>query len=97
MLATPTESFLPGKIPLKRLLDSYQSLPFTLTELSVYQGHDYGNLFVLEDQGLYPWEDSLVEDSYRTATILYAEDPHSTHDTPALLPMRTEYPMGCWG
>lgn len=91
-------AFLPvgDEVPLKRLLDICESLPFPLPGLGVYWGHNYGNLIVdIEDQGLFPWEEDYLDESYHPETELYAkEDPYHVSDIPALLLMRTKYPSG---
>ena len=82
---------LPDEISLKRLLAICESLPFPLAGLGVYWGHDYGHLLVLEGQGMYPWEDALVDDCYNPVTRLYAkEDPYDVPGVSVSMLAQTE-------
>lgn len=85
--------FQPGEIPLKRLLEVCESLPFPLRGNGVCWGHDYGGLLVLDDQDHYPWEDRLMDHSHNAKTRLYAEEnPYNVPEIPTLLVMRLEHP-----
>ncbi len=87
-------AFQPDEIPLKRLLEVCESLPFPLRGNGVCWGHDYGGLLVLDDQDHYPWEDRLVEQSHSTNICLYAkENPYIVPDISALPGMRLEHPL----
>ena len=55
------EFYHPGPVPLARLLEICNSLPFPLRGAGVSWGHDYGGLVILDNQNHYPWEDQLVE------------------------------------
>ena len=48
-------------VPLERLLNIYESLPFPLFWEGVCWDHDYGGLVLLDEQDHYPWEDRLIE------------------------------------
>jgi hypothetical protein len=84
-------AFQPVEIPLKRLFEVCESLPFPLRGNGICWGHDYGGLLVLDSQDRYPWEDRLVGHRHRTS--LYAkENPYNVPEIPALLMMRLEHP-----
>src|SRR5579862_7117241 len=86
-------AFHPNDTPLKRLLEVCESLPFPLRGNGVCWGHDYGGLFIIDDQGHYPWEDRLVRQCYSSKIHLYAkENPYNVPEIPALLVMRLEHP-----
>ncbi|CAG8951381.1 hypothetical protein HYFRA_00007293 [Hymenoscyphus fraxineus] len=93
LLETAFPSIL-AEIPLKRLIDIFESLPFPVSSKSAYWGHDYGKLIMdIEEQGLYPWEEFYLADTYQPEAGDYVNaNPYDVPDLPASLSMRTEYP-----
>lgn len=78
--------FLPSEVPLRRVLDVLESLPLPWPGVSVYWGHDYGNLLVMDDQNLYPWEISDLDFRWESLTYLCAiEDPYNMPDISSAL------------
>lgn len=86
-------AFQPCEIPLMRLLEVCESLPFPLRRNGVCWDHDYGSLLVFDDQDHYPWEERLVKHFHSPRTLSYAkENPYNVPDIPALLLMHLEHP-----
>ena len=87
------KAFQPREVPVSRLLDICESLPFPLRGNSVSWGHDYGSLVALDDKNCYPWEDRLIEQFNDPQIRFYAqENPYNIPDIPALLASRLEHP-----
>ncbi|KAI9765323.1 MAG: hypothetical protein M1839_005523 [Geoglossum umbratile] len=85
-------AFRPSEIPLERLLEVCESLPFPLRGDGVCWGHDYGGLLILDDQDHYPWGDRLVAHRHSPGVRLIAEEnPYNVLEIPALLVMRLEH------
>ena len=88
-------AFQIGEISLKRLLEVSESLPFPLAGIGVCWGHDYGNLFVSNDDSHYPWEDSLMWQLNDETDVFAKENPYNVPEIPAILVMRLEHPPEC--
>ncbi|CAG8980462.1 hypothetical protein HYALB_00012054 [Hymenoscyphus albidus] len=93
LLETAFPSIL-AEIPLKRLIDIFESLPFPVSSKGAYWGHDYGKLIMdIEEQGLYPWEEFYLADTYHPEEGGDVNaNPYDVPDLPASLSMRAEYP-----
>ncbi|KAH0558968.1 hypothetical protein GP486_004412 [Trichoglossum hirsutum] len=86
-------AFQPDEIPLGRLLEVCQSLPFPYLGSSINWGHYYGGLYIPDDQCHYPWEDQRTEGDYNEKMYSYVqENPYNVPEIPPLLAMRLEHP-----
>ncbi|TVY93033.1 hypothetical protein LAWI1_G004137 [Lachnellula willkommii] len=87
-------AFQPSEIPLERLVEVCESLPFPLRGNVVSWGHDYGGLHTLDDLNYYPWDDRLLEECHNGKVLLYAKsDPYDVPEIPKLLVTRLEHPI----
>ena len=85
--------FQPGEIPLERLVEVCESLPFPLRGNGISWGHDYGGLHFLDNLNYYPWEDRLLEECHNAETLLYAKsNPYDVPEIPTLLAARLDHP-----
>ncbi|RFU28209.1 hypothetical protein B7463_g8130, partial [Scytalidium lignicola] len=86
-------AFQPSEIPLERLVEVCESLPFPLRGNGVSWGHDYGGLHFLDDLNYYPWDERLLEECHNATLLLYAKrDPYIVPQIPTLLVTRLEHP-----
>ncbi|KAK3178681.1 hypothetical protein OEA41_000818 [Lepraria neglecta] len=89
-VALDTES-----VPLERLFNICESLPFPLWWEGVCWDHDYGGLALIDEQGHYPWEDRLTEPTVYTKVHEYAQaNPYDVPGISRLLVMPSDCPPG---
>lgn len=89
-VALDTES-----VPLERLFNICESLPFPLWWEGLCWDHDYGGLALLDEQGHYPWEDRLTEPTVYTKVHQYAQaNPYDVPGISRLLVMPSDCPPG---
>ncbi|MCJ1349887.1 hypothetical protein MMC31_008130, partial [Peltigera leucophlebia] len=81
----------PQSVPLERLFNVCESLPFPLYWDGVCWEHDYGGLALLDEQGHYPWEDRLSEVTYSEVHLNAEANPYDVPDIVQLIVM----PLGC--
>jgi hypothetical protein len=80
-------------VPLERLLNICESLPFPLWWEGVCWDHDYGGLGLLDEQGHYPWEDRLTEQTVYSEVRRNAQaNPYDVPDISRLLVMPSDHP-----
>jgi hypothetical protein len=85
--------FQPGEIPLERLVEVCESLPFPLRGNGISWGHDYGGLYFLDNLKYYPWEDRLLGEGHNAETLLCAKsDPYDIPEISTLLTTRLDHP-----
>ncbi|KAE9374035.1 hypothetical protein N431DRAFT_481358 [Stipitochalara longipes BDJ] len=85
--------FQPGEIPLKRLVEVCESLPFPLRGNGISWGHDYRGLYFLDNLKYYPWEDRLVGKCHNAKTRFYAKsNPYDIPEISTLLATRLDHP-----
>jgi hypothetical protein len=80
-------------VPLERLLNICESLPFPLFWEGVSWDHDYGGLVLLDEQDHYPWEDRLTEQTVYSEVRRNAQaNPYDVLDISQLLAMPPDHP-----
>jgi hypothetical protein len=85
--------FQPDKIPLERLVEVCESLPFPLRAHGISWGHDYGGLHSIDNSNYYPWEDRLMEECRNAEALFHAKrDPYNVPEIPKLLATRLDHP-----
>lgn len=81
-------------VPLERLLDICESLPFPLRWNGVCWDHDYGGLALLDERGHYPFEDRLTDQRVHSEVYQNAQvNPYDVPDMSQLLVMPSDYPI----
>jgi hypothetical protein len=88
------KAFEPKTIPIQRLLEACESLPFPLRTSTVSWGHDFGGLWALESQTYFPWQEEFCQPC-EIPTVFWdgLENPFSIPEIPEMLSARIELPF----
>ncbi|OHE93544.1 F-box domain-containing protein [Colletotrichum orchidophilum] len=85
-------AFRPGLVPLLRLFDVCDSLPFPLNGVSISWGHDYGGPVFVDDDHHFPWEDRFSDREYMEPDPVFSTNPYEVQEVQHVLTEAPESP-----
>lgn len=86
------KAFHPSPVPLSRLSDVCESLPFPLLSVGISWGHDYGGASIVDNEHHFPFEDRFFDRDYMDPDPVLSANPYEADEAHNLLTEAPEEP-----
>ncbi|KAI3534381.1 F-box domain-containing protein [Colletotrichum filicis] len=86
------KAFHPSPVPLLRLFDVCESLPFPLLSVGISWGHDYGGASIVDNEHHFPFEDRFSDRDYMDPDPVLSANPYEAEEAHHLLTEAPEEP-----
>lgn len=84
--------FHPSPVPLSRLFDVCESLPFPLLSVGISWGHDYGGASIVDNEHHFPFEGRFSDREYMDPDPVLSANPYEAEEAHRLLIEAPEEP-----